>query len=238
MSTLGKIELQGRDVAEFLNRIYINRFDNLQVGRCRYGVMLREDGIVRDDGTTSRLDTTHYLMTTTTANAVAIMQTIERLLQVDWPDLDVYATSVTEQWAAAALSGPKSRDVLAALVDIDVSNDAFPFLAVGACHVRTGDGSIPARLFRMSYSGELAYEIHVPADRGRAMWEAVLEAGQAVRHHAVRHRGDEHAAHREGPRRHRRRNRRAHDGRRPRHGEARQRGQVVHRQAAARACRH
>ncbi|MDQ2916015.1 MAG: sarcosine oxidase subunit alpha family protein [Pseudomonadota bacterium] len=178
VSTLGKIELQGHDVAEFLNRIYINRWDTLQVGRCRYGVMLREDGIARDDGTTSRLDTTHYLMTTTTANAVAIMQTIERLLQVDWPELDVYATSVTEQWAAAAVSGPGSRQVLAKLVDIDVGNDAFPFLAVGTGQLRTAAGRIPARLFRMSYSGELAYEIHAPADRGRAMWEAVLEAGQ------------------------------------------------------------
>jgi sarcosine oxidase subunit alpha len=119
-------------------------------------------------------------MTTTTANAVAIMQTIEHLLQIDWPDLDVYATSVTEQWAAAALSGPKSRDVLARVVDIDVSNDAFPFLAVGRCNVRTAEALVPARLFRMSYSGERAYEIHVPADRGRAMWEAVLEAGQAL----------------------------------------------------------
>ncbi|HET9669707.1 MAG TPA: sarcosine oxidase subunit alpha family protein [Casimicrobiaceae bacterium] len=178
VSTLGKIELQGRDVAEFLNRIYINRWDNLQVGRCRYGVMLREDGIVRDDGTTSRLDDSHYLMTTTTANAVAIMQTIERLLQIDWPDLDVHATSVTEQWTAAALSGPRSREVLARVVDIDVSNDAFPFLAVVRCNVRTADGLVPARLFRMSYSGELAYEIHVDARRGLAMWEAVLAAGE------------------------------------------------------------
>ena len=178
VSTLGKIELQGRDVAEFLNRIYINRWDNLQVGRCRYGVMLREDGIVRDDGTTSRLDDSHYLMTTTTANAVGIMQTIERLLQIDWPDLDVYATSVTEQWTAAALSGPHSREVLARVVDIDVSNDAFPFLAVVRCSVRTAGGLVPARLFRMSYSGELAYEIHVAARRGLAMWEAVLAAGE------------------------------------------------------------
>jgi sarcosine oxidase subunit alpha len=178
VSTLGKIELQGRDVALFLNRLYINRFDNLQVGRCRYGVMLREDGIVRDDGTTSRLDDTHYLMTTTTANAAAIMQTIDRLLQIDWPDLEVYATSVTEQWAAAALSGPRSREVLAHVVDIDVGSDAFPFLAAGACNVRSGEGEIPARLFRISYSGELAYEIHVPADRGRAMWQAVLDAGE------------------------------------------------------------
>ena len=177
VSTLGKIELQGRDVAEFLNRLYINRFDNLAVGRCRYGVMLREDGIVRDDGTTSRLDEAHWLMTTTTANAVAIMQTIERLLQIDWPELDVYATSVTEHWAAAALSGPKSRDVLAQIVDIDVTNEAFPFLAVTTCNVRTAAGNVRARLLRMSYSGELAYEIHVPSSRGRAMWEAVLEAG-------------------------------------------------------------
>ncbi|HLW13771.1 MAG TPA: sarcosine oxidase subunit alpha family protein [Casimicrobiaceae bacterium] len=179
VSTLGKIELQGRDVGEFLNRLYVNRWDNLQVGRCRYGVMLREDGIVRDDGTTSRLDTTHYLMTTTTANAVGITQTIERLLQVDWPELDVYATSTTEQWSGAALSGPKARQVLAQLVDLDVSNEAFPFLSVGQCRIRTAAGSASARIFRMSYSGELAYEIHVPADCGRAMWEAVLEAGKA-----------------------------------------------------------
>ncbi|HEY3180128.1 MAG TPA: sarcosine oxidase subunit alpha family protein [Casimicrobiaceae bacterium] len=179
VSTLGKIELQGRDIPEFLNRVYINRWDTLQIGRCRYGVMLREDGIVRDDGTTSRLDATHYLMTTTTANAVAIMQYIERLLQVDWPELDVYATSVTENWTAAALSGPKARHVLAKLVDIDVSNEAFPFLAVAPCHVRTRNGYISARLFRMSYSGELAYEIHVPSNHGRAMWEAVLDAGES-----------------------------------------------------------
>jgi glycine cleavage system aminomethyltransferase T len=177
VSTLGKIELQGEDVALFLNRVYVNRWDTLQVGRCRYGVMLREDGIVRDDGTTSRLDSTHYLMTTTTANAVAIMQYVERLLQVDWPELDVHAASVTENWAAAALSGPKSRDVVARLVDIDVTNAAFPFLAVAACNFRTSAGTIPARLFRMSYSGELAYEIHVPSDRGLAMWEAVIDAG-------------------------------------------------------------
>jgi len=177
VSTLGKIELQGRDVAEFLNRIYINRFDTLHVGRCRYGVMLREDGIVRDDGTTSRLGDTHYLMTTTTANAGAIMQTIERLLTIDWPHLDVHATSVTENWAAAALSGPKSRDVLARVADIDVGSDAFPFLAVTTCRLRTAAGPVPARLFRMSYSGELAYEVHVHADRGRAMWEALLDAG-------------------------------------------------------------
>ena len=178
VSTLGKIELQGRQVAELLNRMYINRWDTLAVGRCRYGVMLRDDGMVVDDGTTSRLSATHYLMTTTTVNAVKVMQQIEFLLQVLWPQLDVYATSVTEQWAAVAIAGPKSRNVLAGLVDLEVSNAAFPFLAVGACNVRAGGTTIPARLFRMSYSGESAYEIHVAADRGRVMWEAVMAAGE------------------------------------------------------------
>ncbi len=177
VSTLGKIELQGRDVAEFLNRVYINRWDTLAVGRCRYGVMLRDDGMVFDDGTTSRLAPSHYLMTTTTVNAAKVLQHLEMLLQVDWPELEVLVTSVTEHWAAAALSGPSARHVLAKIVDIDVANDAFPFLAVGAGHVRTAAGLVPARLFRMSYSGELAYEIHVPADRGRAMWKAVMAAG-------------------------------------------------------------
>ncbi|HEY8710349.1 MAG TPA: aminomethyltransferase family protein [Burkholderiaceae bacterium] len=95
-----------------------------------------------------------------------------------WPELEVHAASVTEQWSAAALSGPKARDLVGAIVDIDVSNAAFPFLAVGACHVRAKEGDIPARLFRMSYSGELAYEIHVPADRGRDLWEAIIVAGE------------------------------------------------------------
>jgi sarcosine oxidase subunit alpha len=179
VSTLGKIELQGRDAAEFLNRVYANRWDNLAVGRARYGLMLREDGIVLDDGTTSRLAGNHYLMTTTTVNAVKVMQHLERLLQVDWPELEVYVTSVTEQWAAAALSGPKSRDVLASVVDIDVDNAALPFLAVAECRLRTATGSVPARVLRISYSGELAYEIHVAADAGRAMWEAVIAAGEA-----------------------------------------------------------
>ena len=179
VSTLGKIELQGRDAAELLNRVYINRWDTLAVGRCRYGVMLRDDGMVLDDGTTSRLGPTHFLMTTTTVNAVRVMQHLYALLQIDWPQLEVFVASVTEQWAAAALSGPRARDVLAKIVDIDVSNAAFPFLAVGECRVRCAGGSIPARLFRLSYSGELAYEIHVPADRGREMWEVVMTAGEA-----------------------------------------------------------
>jgi sarcosine oxidase subunit alpha len=110
-------------------------------------------------------------------NAVRVLQHLEMLLQVDWPELDVRVTSVTEQWAAAALSGPAARHVLEKVVDIDVSNDAFPFLAVVACRVRTATGLVPGRLFRISYSGELAYELHVPADRGRAMWKALIAAG-------------------------------------------------------------
>src|SRR6185369_10579894 len=149
VSTLGKIELQGRDVAELLNRVYINRWDTLAVGRCRYGVMLRDDGIVFDDGTVSRLAPTHYLLTTTTVNAVRVLQHLEMLLQVAWPELEVFATSVTDQWAAAAVSGPAARFVLSKSVDIDVENHVFPFLAVGACQLRTTTGPVPARLFRM-----------------------------------------------------------------------------------------
>lgn len=180
VSTLGKIELQGRDVAEFLNRMYCNRWDTLQVGRCRYGLMLREDGIVLDDGTTSRLADQHYLMTTTTVNAVKVMQNIELLLQKDWPELEVFATSVTEQWAAAAISGPSARALLSTLLSIDLSNTAFPFLAVAECQLRTASGNIPARLFRMSYSGESAYEVHVPASHGLAMWGAIISAGEPL----------------------------------------------------------
>ena len=150
----------------------------MQVGRCRYGVMLREDGIILDDGTTSRLGPQHYLMTTTTVNAVRVMQHLEFLLQVEWPELDVFVTSVTEQWSAAAIAGPRSREVVARMVDIDVSDAAFPFLAVAECNVDGGGERIPARLFRMSYSGELAYELHVASDRGAAMWEGVIAAGE------------------------------------------------------------
>jgi sarcosine oxidase subunit alpha len=178
VSTLGKIEVGGRDAAAFLDRVYANRFDNLAVGRCRYGIMLRDDGMVLDDGTVSRLGERHYLITTTTANAVTVMQRLERLLQVDWPQLEVWLSSVTEQWSAAAVSGPRARDLLARALDIDVSNAAFPFLAVGDCLLRTDDGWTPARLLRVSYSGELAYEVHVAADRGQAMWDALLAAGQ------------------------------------------------------------
>jgi len=175
VSTLGKIDIKGRDAAKFLNRVYINGFAKLPVGKVRYGVMLREDGLVFDDGTTTHLADNHYMMTTTTAKAIEVMRHLEYHAQVVWPDLDVHLISVSEEWAAMALAGPHSRRVFEKLTDdIDVSNEACPFMAFR-------DGTIagaPGRLFRISFSGELAYEINVPADFGLDVWERVLEAGE------------------------------------------------------------
>lgn len=176
VSTLGKIDIQGRDAAEFLERVYINGWKALPVGKARYGLMLREDGFVMDDGTTSRLRENHFLMTTTTANAGKVMQHLEFCHQVLWPKLDVRMVSVSEQWAQAAIAGPKSREVLRDIVDAghDISNESFPYLA--AREITVG-GGVPARLFRISFSGELAYELAVPADYGEAMMRALMAAG-------------------------------------------------------------
>ncbi|MFZ5692973.1 MAG: sarcosine oxidase subunit alpha family protein [Pseudomonadota bacterium] len=177
VSTLGKIDIQGADAAEFLNRIYINGWTTLAVGKARYGVMLREDGFVMDDGTTARLGDTHFLMTTTTANAARVMQHLEFCHQALWPTLDVRMVSVTEQWAQFSIAGPRSRDVLREIVDPqhDISNEAFPYLACGSVTV---GGGIPARLFRISFSGELAYELAVPASYGDAAIRAIMAAGK------------------------------------------------------------
>ncbi|NMM45343.1 sarcosine oxidase subunit alpha family protein [Rhodospirillaceae bacterium KN72] len=175
VTTLGKIDLQGPDALDFINRIYANGFSNLPVGKVRYGLMLREDGMVLDDGTVARLGETHYVITTTTANAVPVMAKIEFLLQAVWPELKVKATSVTEQYAAIAVAGPKAREVMQRVVDLDVSNAAFPFMACAPC--RTKDG-VPGRLFRISFSGELAYEIAVPSDYGQQVWDALMAAGR------------------------------------------------------------
>jgi sarcosine oxidase subunit alpha len=176
VSTLGKIDIQGTDAAEFLERVYINGWKALPVGKARYGLMLREDGFVMDDGTTSRLGETHFLMTTTTANAGKVMQHLEFCHQVLWPELDVRMVSVSEQWAQVAIAGPKARETLLGVVDPehDLSNEAFPYLAARAVTV---GGGIPARLFRISFSGELAYELAVPADYGDAMVRALMQAG-------------------------------------------------------------
>ena len=177
VSTLGKIDVQGADAAEFLNRVYINGWSNLAIGKARYGLMLREDGFVMDDGTTARLADTHFVMTTTTANAARVMQHLEFCHQALWPGLDVRMVSVTEQWAQYAIAGPRSRDVLRGVIDSqhDISNEAFPYLASG--HVTVG-GGIAARLFRISFSGELAYELAVPASYGDAAIRAIMAAGK------------------------------------------------------------
>ncbi|EKE16988.1 MAG: hypothetical protein ACD_10C00686G0002 [uncultured bacterium] len=175
VSTLGKIDVQGADAAEFLNRVYINEWSTLKVGRARYGVMLREDGVVFDDGTTTRLSENHFHMTTTTSNAARVMEHLEYHLQVTWRDLDVHLTSVTDQWAAMALAGPHSRKVLeAAFPQIDVSNEALPFMGF----VEADINDITVRVFRISFSGELAYEINVPADYGVKVWTDLMNAGK------------------------------------------------------------
>jgi sarcosine oxidase subunit alpha len=178
VSTLGKIDIQGRDAAELLERVYTNAWMSLPVGRARYGLMLREDGIVLDDGTTSRLGPQHFLMTTTTANAGKVMQHLEFCHQVLWPSLDVQMVSVSDHWAQYSIAGPRARDLLAKLVDRqhDISNAAFPYLAA---RVVTVAGGVPARLFRISFSGELGYELAVPARYGDALIRLVMEAGAA-----------------------------------------------------------
>ena len=173
-STLGKIDLQGRDVAEFLNRIYTNAWSKLSIGRCRYGLMLGEDGMVFDDGVSTRLGERHYLMSTTSGGAARVLAWLEEWLQTEWPELQVFCTSVTDQWATVSLSGPESRRLMAELVDdIDLDPAAFPHMSVREGHVR----GVPARVFRISFTGELGYEIQVPASYGLPVWERCIAAG-------------------------------------------------------------
>ncbi len=177
VSTLGKIDIQGDDAAQFINHIYCNAFGKLKIGKTRYGLMLREDGMVMDDGTTARLAQTHFIMTTTTANAAAVYRHLEFCRQCLWPDLSVHLTPVTEQWAQYAIAGPKARTLLQKIVDpaFELSNDAFPFMA---CAEITICGGITARLFRISFSGELAYELAAPARYGDALIRTLMSAGK------------------------------------------------------------
>ncbi|MUN64932.1 sarcosine oxidase subunit alpha family protein [Kocuria sediminis] len=175
-TTLGKIEIRGKDAGEFLNRIYTNAFKKLKAGMGRYGVMCTADGMVFDDGVTLRLDEDRYLMTTTTGGAAKVLEWLEEWSQTEWPELDVVCTSVTEQWATVAVVGPRSRDVIAKLAPgLDVSQDAFPFMAFRETTLASG---IPARICRISFSGELAFEINVAGWYGLAVWEAVAAAGE------------------------------------------------------------
>ncbi|MGE0846946.1 MAG: sarcosine oxidase subunit alpha family protein [Flavobacteriaceae bacterium] len=176
VSTLGKIEILGPDAGRLLDRVYCNTFSTLPVGRARYGLMLREDGFVMDDGTTSRLAEDRYFMTTTTANAALVFQHLEYCRQVLWPSLDVSIVSASDQWAQFSVAGPRSRELLTRILDpgIDISNAALPFM--GVRDVAVG-GGIPGRLYRISFSGELAYEIAVPSRYGAALAANMMAAG-------------------------------------------------------------
>jgi sarcosine oxidase subunit alpha len=176
VSTLGKIDIQGADAAAFLDAVYTSQFSTLPVGRTRYGFMLREDGLVMDDGTSTRMGPRRYLMSTTTFNAAAVSQHLDYCHQVLWPNLDVQITPVTESWAQYSIAGPRARAALQALFadSFDLSNGAFPYMA--AAEFRWG--AIPVRIFRLSFSGELAYELAVPATFGDAAIRAIMAAGQ------------------------------------------------------------
>ena len=176
-STLGKIEIAGPDAAEFMNRIYTNAWLKLEPGRCRYGLILKEDGYVMDDGVAARLSPNLFHVTTTTGGAPRVLAHMEDYLQTEWPDLKVYLTSITEQWAVIAVQGRRARQIIKPLVDgIDLTDAAFPHMAVRTGHI----AGVPCRLFRVSFTGELGYEINVPADYGRTVWEAVYESGKRV----------------------------------------------------------
>ena len=173
-STLGKIDVQGPDAAEFLDRVYTNDWKKLAVGRCRYGLMLGEDGMVMDDGVGSRLGEQHFVITTTTGGAAHVLAWLERWLQTEWPNLKVHLTSVTEHWATLSIAGPKSRALIAELCgDIDFSHKAFPFMSYREGTV----ADVGARVFRISFTGELSYEINVPANYARHVWEQLMVAG-------------------------------------------------------------
>jgi sarcosine oxidase subunit alpha len=175
-STLGKIEVVGPDAATFLERMYTNPWAKLQPGRCRYGLLLGEDGFIRDDGVMGRLAQDRFHITTTTGGAARVLNMMEDYLQTEWPDLNVWLTSTTEQWAVVALQGPNARKLLEPFVQgLDLSDPAFPHMAVAECTV----AGFPARLFRVSFTGELGFEINVPARHGRALWDLLWQAGQA-----------------------------------------------------------
>jgi sarcosine oxidase subunit alpha len=176
VSTLGKIDVQGPDAVELLNRMYTNAFDSLAVGRARYALMCKADGMVFDDGVVMRVGERRFLCTTTTGNAAPVLDHMEEWLQTEWPELRVWLTSVTEQWATVAVAGPDSRELLARFTTIPLDNESFPFMAIAEGEV----AGIPARVCRVSFSGELAFEVNVDGRRGLELWEAIFAAGEVT----------------------------------------------------------
>ena len=175
-TTLGKIEVVGPDAAEFMNRIYVNAWTKLGVGQCRYGVLCREDGFVLDDGVVGRIAADRFHVTTTTGGAPRVLAMMEDYRQTEWPSLDVWLTSTTEQWAVIAVQGPRAREILTGLVEgVDLAPEALPHMSLTHGQIV----GVPMRLFRVSFTGEPGFEINVPADRGAQVWEAVWAAGQA-----------------------------------------------------------
>ena len=174
-STLGKIDLKGRDVSEFLNRVYTNAWSKLAIGKCRYGIMLGDDGMVVDDGVTTRLGEYHYLMTTTTGNAASVMSKLEDWLQTEWPELEVYMTSVTEQFGTISLNGPNSRKIVESLFPIqNFSNENFPHMNFKELKI----DNIKCRVMRISFTGEICYEINVPSSYALSLWEKCIDLGK------------------------------------------------------------
>ncbi|OLQ69463.1 sarcosine oxidase subunit alpha [Photobacterium proteolyticum] len=174
-STLGKIDIQGKDAREFLNRVYTNPWSKLAPGRCRYGIMCKEDGMIFDDGVTSCIDDNHFIMTTTSGGAAAVLEWLELWHQTEWPELEVYFASVTDHWSTMTVSGPNSRKLLEKLVDgHDVSNEGFPYMSWQSVKV----AGVDARVFRISFTGELSFEINVQANYGLYVWEQVMAAGK------------------------------------------------------------
>ena len=174
-STLGKIDIKGVDAAKFLDLIYTNSWSNLKIGKCRYGLMLKDDGMVMDDGVTSRLGTDHFHMTTTTGGAANVLNWLEEWHQTEWPHLKVYFTSVTESWSVISVSGPKSRAILdASNCSIDLTNENFEFMSFKEGMIE----NIPVRVFRISFTGELSFEINTPARYGLQLWKKLIEAGK------------------------------------------------------------
>ncbi|WP_075483508.1 sarcosine oxidase subunit alpha family protein [Candidatus Pelagibacter communis] len=174
-STLGKIDIQGTDANEFLNRVYTNAWSKLQIGKCRYGLMLNEDGMVYDDGVTTRLGENHYLMTTTTGGAANVMSKLEDYLQTEWPELDVFLTSVTDHYATASVCGPNAKKIINKIFkDLDLSDESFPHMSFKEVKL----GEINCRVMRISFTGELSYEINVEASYGKYIWEKCIEAGK------------------------------------------------------------